>query len=629
MSSALGPANQNKSSLRLPVSTGSRLLQKGSMSERKPLYEMTRGLVAVAAGRQAADLVIVNGRWVNVYSGEIIDDTTVAVLGCRIAYCGPDRPDLIGPDTTVIDAKGRYLVPGLLDAHVHIESSMLCVREFAAAVLPRGTTGAFIDPHEIANVLGLDGVRLMAEEAKSTPMKIYVQVPSCVPAAPGLETSGAAFGPKEIAEALTWDNVIGLGEVMNYPGIIAGDPSLHEEIAEALKAGKTIGGHYASPDLGAPFHAYAAAGPSDCHEGHTADDAMARVRQGMYAMLRQGSSEHNVVAQVKAITEGRIDSRHTLLCTDDRHPGTLLNVGQMDDVVRLAIAEGVPPMTAIQMATLNTAEHFGVASDVGGIAPGRFADILIVPELETMAIDCVIAAGAVAAETGIVLAPVRPFSYPESAKNSVNIRTELVADDFLIPAPVTQASARCHVIKIVENQVLTRNIVEDIPVVDGALAPSLASGIVTLAVAERHAGSGRIGVGLVHGYGMTSSYGLASTVAHDSHNLVIMGSDRALMAQAANHVVRLGGGICLVGEHGVLAELPLPIAGLMSEESLETVAKQADRLHQELDLLGCVVDDALMSFFFLALPVIPELRLTDLGLVDVTTFKIVPILHQG
>ena len=597
------------------------------MSERKPLTEMTRDLVAVAAGRQTADLVIANGRWVNVYSGEIIDHTTVAVFGCRIAYCGPDRPDLVGPDTTVIDAKGRYLVPGLLDAHVHIESSMLCVREFAAAVLPRGTTGAFIDPHEIANVLGLDGVRLMAEEAKSTPMQIYVQVPSCVPAAPGLETSGATFGPKEIAEALTWDNVIGLGEVMNYPGIIAGDPSLHEEIAEALKAGKTIGGHYASPDLGPSFHAYAAAGPQDCHEGHTADDAMARVRQGMVAMLRQGSSEHNVVAQVKAITEGGIDPRHTVLCTDDRHPGTLLNVGQIDDVVRLAISEGVPPMTAIQMATLNTAERFGVAGDVGGIGPGRFADILIVSDLETMTIDCVIAAGEVVAETGLAMAPVSSFSYPESAKNSVNIRREFVADDFRIPAPVTQDSARCRVIRIVENQVLTRNVVEDIPVVGGLLAPSSVSGIATLAVAERHVGSGRIGLGLVQGYGVTSPYGLASTVAHDSHNLVMMGSDRALMAQAANHVVSLGGGICLVGERGVLADLPLPIAGLMSEEPLETVAKQADRLQQELDLLGCVVDDALMSFFFLALPVIPELRLTDLGLVDVTTFKIVPILH--
>ena len=595
------------------------------MPKRIPLHKMTRDLVAVAAGRRAADLVIRNGCWVNVYSGEFVEATTIAILGCRIAYCGPDHPELIGPDTTVIEADGRFLVPGLLDAHVHVESSMLSVRGFAAAVLPHGTTGAFIDPHEIANVLGLDGVKLMAEEAKSTPMQIYVQVPSCVPAAPGLETSGATLGPSDIAEALTWDNVIGLGEVMNYPGVAAGDEVLHAEIAEALKAGKTIGGHYASRDLGLPFHAYAAGGPSDCHEGHLPDDVVARVRQGMYAMLRQGSSEHNVVAQAKAITEREVNSRHMLLCTDDRHSGTLLRAGHIDDVVRLAIAEGIPPMTAIQMATLNTAEHFGVAGDVGSIGPGRFADLLIVSNLETMTVDCVLAAGDVVAEAGTLSIPVAPFAYPEFAKNSVRIPKPLIAKDFLIPAPTSEDKVRCRVIETVENQVLTRIVLEDIPVANGALDPSADSGISFLAVVERHSGSGRIGVGLVKGYGLTQPYGLASTVAHDSHNLLVMGTDRDQMAGAANHVAEMGGGICLVGANGVLAEIPLPIAGLMSEDPVQTVAKRADHLHQELQSLGCVVEDALMSFVFLALPVIPELRLTDLGLVDVNAFRIVPV----
>lgn len=599
------------------------------MPKRKLLYEMTRDLVAVAAGRQPADVVIRNGRWVNVYSSEIIDATTVALLGCRIAYCGPDRPELVGPKTKVIDAGNRFLVPGLLDAHVHVESSMLSVRGFAAAVLPRGTTGAFIDPHEIANVLGLEGVRLMAEEAAVTPMHIYVQVPSCVPAAPGMETSGATLGLEEISEALTWDHVIGLGEVMNYPAVIAGDSTLHQEIAEALKAGKTISGHYASPDLGIAFHAYAAAGPSDCHEGHHPEDVQARVRQGMYAMLRQGSSEHNVVAQAKAITEGGINSRRTLLCTDDRHPGTLLNMGQMDDVVRLAISEGIPPMTAIQMATLNTAEHFGVSGDIGGIAPGRFADILIVSDLEEMTIDSVLASGKVVAEAGALSTSVGAFQYPDFAKNTVHVQQALTADDFIIEASATEDRVPCRVIKIVENQVLTQNTLEDIPVVAGGLAPSSESAILTLAVVERHSGSGRIGKGLVKGYGMTQPFALASTVAHDSHNLVVMGSDRALMAAAANQVVALGGGICLLDENGVMAELPLPIAGLMSEEPLAFVAQREHELDQALKSLGCVVDDALMSFFFLALPVIPELRLTDLGLVDVTAFKIVPTLAAG
>jgi len=495
---------------------------------------MTRDLVAVASGRRAADLVIRSGCWVNVYSGEFIEATTIAVLGCRIAYCGPDHPELIGPNTTVIEAGGRFLVPGLLDAHVHVESSMLSVRGFAAAVLPHGTTGAFIDPHEIANVLGLDGVRLMAEEAKATPMQIYVQVPSCVPAAPGLETSGASLGPSEIAEALSWDNVIGLGEVMNYPGVAAGDENLHAEIAETLKAGRVVGGHYASSDLGLPFHAYVAGGPSDCHEGHWPKDVAARVRQGMYAILRQGSSEHNVAAQAKAITEGGIDSRHMLLCTDDRHSGTLLRAGHIDDVVRLAIAEGIPAITAIQMATLNTAEHFGVASDVGSIGPGRFADILIVSDLETLNIDCVLAAGDMVAEGGTLSASIGPFQYPESAKNSVKIPEKLTAEDFRISVTSVQESVTCHVIETVENQVLTRCVIEDIPVIAGILALPVDSGISLLAVVERHSGSGRIGRGLVKGYGLNQPYGLASTVAHDSHNLLVMGSNRELMAAAAN-----------------------------------------------------------------------------------------------
>ncbi|MFC2095340.1 adenine deaminase [Candidatus Bipolaricaulota bacterium] len=599
------------------------------MPERKPLHEMTRDLVAVAAGRRPADLVIRNGCWVNVSSGELIGSTTIAVLGCRIAYCGPDRGDLIGPNTRVIEADGRYLVPGLLDAHVHIESSMLSVRGFADAVLPHGTTGAFIDPHEIANVLGLDGVRLMVEEAKETPMQIYVQVPSCVPAAPELETTGAAIGPSEVAEALAWDNVIGLGEVMNYPGVAAGDEMLHAEIAETLKVGKTVGGHYAASDLGAQFHAYVAGGPSDCHEGTRSEDAVARVRQGMYAMLRQGSSEHNVVTQIKAITEGGLDPRHVLLCTDDRHSGTLLRVGHIDNIARMAIAEGVPAMTAIQMATLNTAEHFGVTRDVGSLAPGRYADILVVSDLETLAIDHVIAAGEAVAEKGVLLAPKKPFRYPESAKNSVKIPGTLTAEEFLISAPTGRSSANCRVIEPIANQVLTRCSLENVPIIDGFVTPAASSGISYLAVVERHSSSGRIGRGLVKGYGLTQPYGLASTVAHDSHNLLVMGTDRELMAAAANHVATMAGGICLMGGEGVLADIPLPIAGLMSEDSVAAVAERTDRLHEQLQGLGCAVEDALMSFLFLALPVIPDLRLTDLGLVDVNAFGIVPLLIEA
>jgi adenine deaminase len=597
--------------------------------KRRPLHEMTRDLSLVALGERPADLVIRNGRWVNVHSGEMIDGSSVAVVRGRIAACGPEIEPKIGPKTTVIDAGGRYLVPGLLDAHVHVESSMLTVGQFAAAVLPHGTTGAFIDPHEIANVLGLTGVRLMVDEAQTTPMRIYVQVPSCVPAAPGLETSGAEFGPDEVAEAMTWDGVIGLGEVMNYPGVALGNETVHATIAAALKAGGIIGGHYASPDLGAPFRAYVAGGPSDCHEGTRAEDVVARVRQGMAAIVREGSACRNVVAQAKAVTEGRIDTRHVLLCTDDRHSGTLLRDGHMDDVVRTAIRAGIPAMTAIQMATLNTAEHFGVANDVGSIAPGRFADILIVGDLNEMTVDELIAAGDVVARRGTLEIEIPPFAYPESARRSVRIPRRLAASDFDVRAPAGIEAVECRVIYLVEGQVLTRAGVGELPVCNGSVCPEIGQDVAHLAVIERHYRSGRIGRGFVAGFGLDVACAVASTVAHDSHNLLVVGTDKEYMAAAANRVAEMGGGFCLVKEGVPIAEIPLPIAGLMSEGPVAEVAAQSDAFHRGLRECGCDVADALVALSFLALPVIPQLRLTDLGLVDVDAFEIVPLFDEG
>lgn len=587
------------------------------MPKRVPLHEMTRDLVDVAGGRSPADLVLRDGRWVNVCSGEIIEHTDVAILGSRIAYCGTDARPMIGSNTEVIEAEGRYLVPGLLDAHVHVESTMLTITQFARAVLPHGTTGAFIDPHEIGNVLGLAGVHLMVEEARTTPMQVYVQVPSCVPSAPGLETAGGQIGSEDVAEALSWPGVIGLGEVMNYPGIAAGDEGLHAEIAETLKAGKVVGGHYASPDLGAGFHAYAAAGPSDCHEGTRVEDAIARVRQGMAAMLRQGSACHDVAAQLPAITEQGIDPRHVLLCTDDRHPGTLLEDGHMDDVVRLAIAEGIPPLMAIQMATLNTAEHFGVARDVGCIAPGRYADILIVSDLERLAIDLVLAAGELASESGEMAIPSRPHPYPEAATGSVHLARPLRPSDFIIPSSVGDGRVRARVIEVVENQVVTRATSAELPVKGGHVLPDLGKDVVLLAVVERHHATGSISHGFVKGFGLKGRCALASTVAHDAHNLIVMGTDPDAMARAANRVAEMNGGVCLVEEEQVAAAIPLPIAGLMSDQSVEIVARQAEDLHEGLRACGCSLNNAFVNLSFLALPVIPELRLTDLGLVDV------------
>src|SRR5258706_2200656 len=296
----------------------------------KPWQEAAARLVEVAAGRSPADMVVTGGRWVNVYSGEIIPETTIAIADGRFAYAGPASPSLIGPETRVIEAGGRYLVPGLCDAHMHVESGMVTITEFARAVIPHGTTSMFIDPHEIANVLGMPGVKLMHDEAMGLPVNVWVQMPSCVPSAPGLEEGGAVLGPEDVAEAMTWSNIIGLGEMMNSPGLASGDAKMLAEIAATQAAGKTVGGHYASRDLGKPFHAYAAGGPADDHEGTRAEDAIARVRQGMRAMLRLGSAWYDVAAQIKAGAASRVEFRNFIFFTDDCHSGKLVHQGHTD-----------------------------------------------------------------------------------------------------------------------------------------------------------------------------------------------------------------------------------------------------------------------------------------------------------
>jgi len=583
-------------------------------------------LVDVAMGRLEADLVIRNGQWVCVQSGEIIPKIDVAIKGERIALVSADASHTIGADTKVIDAQGSYLTPGLLDAHMHVESGMLTVTEFARAVIPHGTTGMFIDPHEIANVFGLRGVRLMVDEAQVQPIHVWVQAPSCVPAAPGLETPGAVLDVAEISEALGWDGIIGLGEVMNFPGVVAGEDKISAKVAAAKRAGKVIGGHYASPDLGLPFLGYAAGGAEDDHEGTTRDDAVARLRQGMKAMLRLGSAWQDVAEQARAITELGLDPRHALLCTDDCHAHTLVTEGHVNRAVREAIVAGVPPLTAIQMATLNTAEHFGVSRDVGMIAPGRYADILLVSDLRHFKPEMVIARGRVVAQEGQLLTPPLRFEYPAWARHSVHLPRQLTADDFRLPAP-EKSRVKAHVIGIIENQAPTRHLVMDLPVRDGEVRPDLSMDVAKIAVVERHHGTGRVQVGLVQGFGFSSACAAATTVAHDCHHIIVAGTDEAQMAFAVNELARLGGGQVVVKDGKVVGKVALPIAGLMSDQPAQEVAAQAETVLEGLHLCGCRLNNPNMQLSLAALSVIPELRLSDLGLVDVSRFELIPVLE--
>ena len=591
---------------------------------------MTQDLVAVAMGRQPADMVICNGRWVNVHSGEILPGTDVAVRGGRIAFVGPDASHCIGPNTRIIEAHGRYLVPGLCDAHMHVESGMVTVTEFARAVIPHGTTSMFIDPHEIANVLGLPGVRLMHDEAATLPINVYVQMPSCVPSAPGLETPGASIGPDEVAEAMTWPGIIGLGEMMNFPGVFLGDDKMHAEMAATMRAGKVIGGHYASPDLGLPFHGYVAGGPADDHEGTRLEDAVARVRQGMKAMLRLGSAWHDVAAQVKAITELGLDSRNFILCTDDCHPGTLVNDGHMDRVVRHAVNQGLPPITAIQMATLNTALHFGVEKDIGSITPGRSADMIITSDLVTLPVELVIAGGQVVAEDGRIRVDIPAYRYPDFAVGTVRLGRRLQAEDFNVVAPTTdlgpRTTIRARVIGVVENQAPTRALEVELPVVDGLIRQDPAQDVCRIALVERHRGTGELTNGFVSGFGFDVPCAIASTVAHDSHHMIVVGTDAADMARAANRLGEVGGGVVVYKQGEQIALVELPIAGLMSDERAEVVAAKAERLVEAFRECGCTLNNAYMQLSLLALVVIPELRISDMGIVDVRSFEVVPLV---
>ncbi len=594
-----------------------------------PSTKLTTSLVNVAMGRAHADLVIRDGRWVSVQSGEMVPHTDIAIVNGHIAYVGSDASHTIGEKTKVIEAKGRYLVPGLLDGHMHVESGMVTVTEFVRAAAVHGTTGMFIDPHEIANVFGLKGVKLMVDEAAKQPIHVWVQMPSCVPSSPGFETPGASIGPREVAEAMTWKGVIGLGEMMNFPGVYMSDKSLLDEMTATHAAGKTIGGHYPSLDLGLPFHGYVAGGAEDDHEGTRVEDAIERVRQGMKAMLRYGSAWHDVASQVKAITEKKLDSRRFILCTDDSHAATLAQEGHMDRVLRHAIGEGLNPMTALQMMTINTAEHFGLTKEMGMIAPGRWGDVLLVSDLMNFKADVVIAKGQVIAEAGKLQVELPSMKYPKWITRSVHLKRNLKAADFALrtrSAHRTEVDA--HVIGVIENQAPTHHLRMKVIAENGEVRSDLKRDLAKIAVVERHRATGKVMVGLVSGFEFTRKCAIASTVVHDSHNMIVVGTDDENMAIAANELAKCGGGQVVVIDGELVGLVDLPIAGLMSNEHADIVAQKAISVLEGFKACGCELNNPNMQLSLLGLVVIPELRISDMGLVDVTNFDFISVLDD-
>ena len=582
-------------------------------------------LIETAAGRVPAEVVIRGGIWVNVHTREALPNHDIAITHGRIACVVPDASHCIGPDTAIIEANGRYMIPGLCDGHMHIESGMLTPAEFAAAVIPHGTTSMFTDPHEIANVLGLEGVRLMHDEALLQPINIFTQMPSCAPSAPGMETTGFEITAEDVAEAMTWPGIVGLGEMMNFPGVSAADPQMLAEMAATQRAGKTVGGHYASPDLGPAFAAYVAGGPADDHEGTCEADAVARMRQGMRSMIRLGSAWYDVETQITAITQKGLDSRNMILCTDDCHSGTLVNEGHMNRVVRHAIACGCDPLVALQMATINTATHFGLERDIGSLTPGRRADVILTSDLTTLPIEQVIARGKTVSNNGKISVDCPHLDWPAKARQTVHLGKTLSAKDFEIAAPAGSNSVIANVIGVVENQAPTKALKLDLPVQDGLVQSH--GDTCQIALVERHQATGGVVNAFVAGFGYEGPMAMASTVAHDSHHMIVVGTDRANMALAANRLAEVGGGITLFKDGVEQALVELPIAGLMSDQPAAKVAAKADKLIAAMVDCGCTLNNAYMQHSLLALVVIPELRISDLGLVDVRTFEFIPVIE--
>ena len=559
-------------------------------------------LISVARGEIPADLLLKNARIVNTFIGEI-EQADVAIYGDRIAGVGD-----YGEAKEIIDLQGGFLAPGLINGHTHIESSMLHPARYAQAVVPRGTLAVVTDLHEIANVCGSEGIKFVTDLARKLPLDMLFMAPSCVPAT-HLETSGAQISSKEVKKILAHPKIIGLGEMMNFPGVVSGD----EEVLKKISAskGKVIDGH--APGLGGKeLNAYLSAGIRSDHESTTLEEGKEKLRRGMYLMIREGSSEKNLDALLPLVTDNTY--KRCFFVVDDLSCSDLLREGDIDAVVRKAIVRGLEPVRAIQMATINAADYFRLY-DRGGIGPGYIANLITITDLTKLEIDMVFYQGKLVARQGKPLFPLPPVTL--ELRDTVRIKPPMAKS-----LQIAAADETYPVIEIVPGQIVTKKAVEKMKIVDGAVMPDVERDILKLVVVERHKASGNIGVGLVKGFGLKKG-ALASSVAHDSHNIIAVGTNDLDILKAIEEINRLQGGLVVCANLEILASLPLPIAGLLSPEPLEVVVSQHEQVEKAAVSLGNLPPAPFAILSFLALPVIPELRLTDLGLVDVVEFKLI------
>ena len=576
---------------------------------------MTKDMfIEQAAGRAEADLRIDNAMVADVFSGEFFPSSVSVGQGRILGFSRL-------PAREVVDAGGAYLLPGFIDGHVHIESSMLCPARFAELVLPRGTTTVIADPHEIANVKGAEGIRYMLEASRGLPLDVRIMLPSCVPALP-IEDAGAVLAAADLAALSDDEKVAGLGEMMNVQGVLSGEPDVLEKIRGARARGRRVDGH--SPGLtGAGLDIYSAAGVGTDHECTTVEELRDRIRRGMYVLLREGSASRDLLRLLPCVTPE--NSRRCLFCTDDRQPADILERGHMDSHLRIAVAAGLDAMSAIRMATLNAAECYGLR-DRGAIAPGLRADLVLVDDLRDFQPLRVWTGGCLAAENGVMKTPLSSLD-PGELRHSVNL-APLPEQPFILRLSSGAASRKVRVISLLPHSLVTECREREVQVdSDGVFELSRNPGMLKIAVLERHHAGGKIGVGLLDGsYGLSGG-AIATSVAHDSHNIVVAGDDDADMKLAVEELARIGGGVVMASRGKVLDSLPLPIGGLMSDKP---AAEVADALRRLLGLARAHYHisadaDAFMTLSFLALPVIPHLKITARGLFAVDAFRFVSV----
>lgn len=581
-------------------------------------FEEIKNTIETGLGMHACDLKIENVKLVNVFSGEVYP-TNIYVKNRRIVSIDP-AAELT--TKTVLDGKGQYALPGLIDAHMHFESTMLSPEALASVVVPQGTTTMCADLMEIANVAGEEGLRAMLQSMNRLPYRMLIEVSSRVPTAPGLETTGAVLGAEEVAGIMEWEESVSLGE-LDPSKILFVKEEYIKKVADTLAKRKLVNGH-AIGRLGQELNIYASSGISDDHECVNTNEMIERLKVGMKVFIREGSSERNVDELISGVIENQLDTSNLMFCTDDKHAREIQVEGHINYNVSRAIELGLDPMKAVQIATVNSAKHFRMEDEIGSITPGRLADIILVEDWHDVKPTVVIFEGKVVAENGKLLEECKVEEYPDWLKHTVTLKHPITADSFLTPSKKQEGSTKIHLIDLIPRQIINHHVIEEMQVKDGKIQVNVEKDILKLAVVERYGKNGNVGVGFVRGFELKKG-ALAYSMSHDHHNIVVVGTNDEDMALAVNEVARLNGGLSVACDGKILNSMELPIGGLMSEKPAEDVMAQLDILNADAKALGCGMDAPFMSLSFISLPTVPDLGLTDLGVVDVLAHKLIPL----